>query len=91
MNFLKRRIAANVEIAIAPDGAVQEVVQEVDSGMPSLGRNRWSTTFLVVGSALLGATAIAFWNRRTIAGMRAQMEAGNNRAPATRPADEEIF
>jgi hypothetical protein len=45
-----------------------------DSGSP------WSTTFLVIGSALMGATAIALWNRRTISTLRSQLE------PAGRPA-----
>jgi hypothetical protein len=55
------------------------------------GRGRWSTTFLMAGSALLGATAIAFWNRRTIASMRAQIQSGSQTARLTRPSDEEIF
>jgi hypothetical protein len=54
-------------------------------------RGRWSTTFLMAGSALLGATAIAFWNRRTIASMRAQIQSGSQTARLVRPSDEEIF
>jgi|GEM_PF-6652683 len=50
---------------------------------------RWSTALLMVGSALLGATAIAFWNRRTIADLRDQMQrAIPTHAP---PTDEEIL
>lgn len=37
---------------------------------------RWSTVFLVTGSALLGATAIAFLNRRTIASLRSRLSSG---------------
>jgi hypothetical protein len=54
-------------------------------------RGRWSTAFLMAGSALLGATAVAFWNRRTIAKMRVQFLA-ESKAPQPRVnTDEEIF
>ena len=58
-------------------------------------RGRWSTGFLVVGSALLGATAVAFWNRGTIARLRKYLpsEAEYGSLPASRPVkhDEDIF
>ena len=59
-------------------------------------RGRWTTAFLVVGSALLGATAVAFWNRRTIAHLRASLptEAEHGPLPGSAAAtrnDEEIF
>jgi hypothetical protein len=45
----------------------------------------------MAGSALLGATAVAFWNRRTIAKMRVQFLA-ESKAPQPRVnTDEEIF
>lgn len=54
-------------------------------------RGPWSTAFLMAGSALAGATALALWNRRTIATMRNQMRAGSEaRVPASQP-EEEIF
>ena len=55
-----------------------------DSGM-----HRWSTTFLMAGSALVGATAIALWNRRTISHLRTRIE-GEGTAEAA-PGDHEMF
>ena len=46
-------------------------------------RRRWSTAFLIAGSALFGATAIALWNRRTIAHMRAEFQADRRVRPQT--------
>lgn len=54
-------------------------------------RGRWSTAFLMAGSALLGATAVAFWNRRTIANMRVQILAESGKPLARANTDEEIF
>ncbi len=54
------------------------------------GRERWSTAFLVVGSALVGATALALYNRRTIANMRAQIQAQPERSTSSPPMGEEI-
>lgn len=34
----------------------------------------WSTGLLMIGSALVGATAVAVWNRRTITEMRTYLE-----------------
>ncbi len=53
-------------------------------------RRRWSTAFLVAGSALLGATAIAFWNRRTIANLRIQLQAQPEQTIPGVPEDDEI-
>ena len=55
------------------------------------GRGRWSTAFLMAGSALLGATAVAFWNRRTIATMRVQILAEGAKPQPHLNTDEEIF
>ena len=54
----------------------------------------WKTAFLVFGSALLGATAVALWNRRALARIRSQalhedMEATDT--SETLRMDEEIF
>lgn len=57
----------------------------------SMGRGRWSTAFLMAGSAILGATAVAFWNRRTIANMRIQFLADSEQPQAPSRADEEIL
>jgi hypothetical protein len=54
-------------------------------------RGRWSTAFLMAGSALLGATAVAFWNRRTIANMRVQFLAEAAKPQPRVNTDEEIF
>jgi hypothetical protein len=54
-------------------------------------RGRWSTAFLMVGSALLGATAVAFWNRRTIANMRVQILTETAKPQPRANMDEEIF
>ncbi len=37
----------------------------------------WKTALLVCGSALLGATAVALWNRRTLAKIQAQSPANS--------------
>lgn len=62
---------------------------------PEAGRSRWSTAFLMAGSALMGATALALWNRRTITSMRAQIEAMSAvrelPAAAVLTVEEEIF
>lgn len=55
------------------------------------GRGRWSTAFVIMGSALVGATAVALWNRRTIAKMHAQIEAGTAADVRIVSKDEEIF
>ncbi len=59
--------------------------------VPARGR-RWSTAFLMVGSALLGATAVAFWNRRTIANLRTQFPPDLEYTLTPNPPnEEEIF
>ncbi len=54
-------------------------------------RGPWSTAFLMAGSALAGATALALWNRRTIATMRKQMRAGSEVKVSASQSEEEIF
>jgi hypothetical protein len=54
-------------------------------------RGRWSTAFLMAGSALLGATAVAFWNRRTISHMRIQILAEAAKPQPLVNLNEEIF
>ncbi|MHB1936886.1 MAG: hypothetical protein ACYCOR_09895 [Acidobacteriaceae bacterium] len=58
---------------------------------PEARRGRWSTAFLMAGSALLGATAVAFWNRRTIANMRIQILSESAKPQLQGNTDEEIF
>jgi hypothetical protein len=58
---------------------------------PAPSRGRWSTAFLMAGSALLGATAVAFWNRRTIANMRVRILAEAAKPQPRVNMDEEIF
>lgn len=59
-------------------------IAKVQPEEPETKKRRWSTAFLMAGSALLGATAVAFWNRRAIANMRVQLltEAANPRVEA---------
>lgn len=65
----------------------------VEGAAPESGRGGWSMAFLVVGSALMGATALAFWNRRTITSLRAQIDAMSTSSldPSPNKKDEEIF
>ena len=86
MEFRNSRNMVLAERAMQP----LEEFQAEDRKTPRTGQDRWSTALLMVGSALLGATAIAFWNRRTIASMRAQIEAQPERSVATPPRGEEI-
>ncbi len=83
------RFRRSVKAAVPQES--QEGLEIGGSDQPAPGRERWSTTFLIVGSALLGATALAFWNRRTIASLRAQIEAGSAAAPGVPRSDQEIF
>jgi hypothetical protein len=68
----------------------QEVAgRDFDNTAPR--RGRWSTAFLIAGSAILGATAVAIWNRRTIANMRTQFLAEPRQPLPQVQTDEEIF
>lgn len=65
----RRRVASDdpgSESAPAEDGA---------RSMPGPLHGRWTATFVLVGSAVMGATALALWNRRAIIDMRAQIDA----------------
>ena len=68
----------------------EEVVGTIPSGT-GVRRGRWSTAFLIAGSAILGATAVALWNRRTIANMRVQLLAESPHPSPDGQPDEEIF
>lgn len=79
-----------------PDEARQaagfvETLPGRSESLPARGRERWSTTFLIVGSALFGATALALWNRRTIANLRSQIESRSIPASAEKNQDQEIY
>lgn len=69
------------------DAKVIQRAPEEDQSEPRpdepVPRRRWSTAFLIAGSALFGATAIALWNRRTIAHMRAEFQAEGRVRPRT--------
>jgi hypothetical protein len=69
----------------------RELIATVPPAEPRPSRGRWSTAFLMAGSALLGATAVAFWNRRTIANMRVQILAEAVKPQPRANMDEEIF
>ena len=69
----------------------REQIAAVPPMEPLPTRGRWSTAFLMAGSALLGATAVAFWNRRTIANMRVQILAEAAKPQPRVNMDEEIF
>ena len=86
MRFRRRKASDNAE---EESGLEQEPVDFEPAPPPDAGRHRWSTAFLVVGSAMAGATALALWNRRTIENMRAQIQAQPEpQAPAPRQGDE---
>ncbi len=87
MKFRRNRTPASSAETVKPE----QEFQELASGPGGSARGRWSTGFLMVGSALVGATALALWNRRTIATMRAQIQATSERAVPSISADEEIF
>ena len=59
-------------------------------------KNRWKTALLMFGSAVVGASAVALWNRRTVAQLQAQAPAREEgvgtfpRRTGTR-MEEEIF
>lgn len=65
----------------------EEAVESFEPPPAEPGRHRWSTAFLMVGSAMVGATALALWNRRTLENMRTQIKAQPE--PAAPPRDEE--
>ncbi len=69
----------------------REQIAAVPPVEPFPSRGRWSTAFLMAGSALLGATAVAFWNRRTISNMRVQILEEAARPQPRVNTDEEIF
>ena len=73
------------------DLEAHEQIAEISTAKPVPNRGRWSTAFLMAGSALLGATAVAFWNRRTIASMRVQILAEAAKLQPRVSLDEEIF
>ena len=64
---------------------------DTDRNQSALPRRRWSTAFLVAGSALLGATAIAFWNRRTISNLRVQLQTQPEQTIPDVREDDEIL
>lgn len=72
-------------------GPSQERTARTSPSEVATKRRSWSTAFLIAGSAILGATAVAFWNRRTIANMRLQFldESEHPRPPVH--TEEEIF
>ncbi len=46
----------------------------VKSDVKRLGRKEWRSRLLLVSSAVFGGIAVALWNRRTLAGIRLQLE-----------------
>lgn len=66
-------------------------IATIHSEEPVTKKGRWSTAFLMAASALLGATAVAFWNRRTIANMRVQFLAESAKPRPEAHTEEEIF
>ena len=73
------------------DLETHEQIAAIPTVKPVPNRGRWSTAFLMAGSALLGATAVAFWNRRTIASMRIQILAEATKLQPRANLDDEIF
>lgn len=56
------------------------------SGEPgaSKGRRHWSTPLLMAGSALLGASAVAIWNWRTIVSLQNELASHSSRQAEAR-------
>lgn len=73
-----------------PESELYEIAQTPPRGTTPK-RGRWSTAFLIAASAIVGATAVAFWNRRTIANMRVQFLAESEHPQPPAHSDEEIF
>jgi hypothetical protein len=80
-----------MKLSLKRDIQDQEPIAAVPNTAPPPNRGRWSTAFLMASSALLGATAVAFWNRRTIANMRVQILAEAAKPQPRVNVDEEIF
>ncbi len=74
---------------------IWEAEEDLSSDWQEVGkeskRGPWSTAFLMAGSALMGATALALWNRRTIATMRKQIRTGEDAKGPASMSEEEIF
>ena len=87
MKFRVRRATAVPEIDADPMEESLALARE----NPGREDGRWSTALLMVGSALVGATAIAFWNRKTIAEMRTHMQAAAGKSTPAKPPEEDTF
>lgn len=62
-------------------------------GIKEQVRGHWSTPLLIAGSALVGATAVALWNWRTIVSLQTEL-ARHSESEAGNPSallDEDIF
>jgi hypothetical protein len=86
-----RRTEEMMKLSRKRDLEAHKQIAAVPTTEPLASRGRWSTAFLMAGSALLGATAVAFWNRRTIANMRVQILAEAIKPQPRANMDEEIF
>lgn len=72
--------------ASSPADSVREFEGTAASTVPEKNvGSAWSTGLLMIGSALVGATAVAVWNRRTITEMRTHLElnSGDSRQAAS--------
>lgn len=60
------------------------------SGEPgaSKGRRHWSTPLLMAGSALLGASAVAIWNWRTIVSLQNELASQSSRQAEARGEEQ---
>lgn len=86
---MKFRSNRNRPAIVEPAISEEQFVENAAAGP---GRGRWSTAFLIVGSALMGATALALWNRRTITNLRTEIDAMSaSAANSFSKKDEEIF
>jgi len=56
------------------DGRIERIGKANKRELADPPASRWSTALLMMSSALLGATAVAVWNRRTITQLRNQFE-----------------
>lgn len=86
MKFRKTRQTSNSD-----EDARRGNDQEATMRQQEPARGIWSTTFLIAGSALAGATALALWNRRTITSLRAQIQAQSELVVSSSSINEEIY
>ena len=65
------------EVSVTQDAVDAEQAPAADLEQAYAANSPWKTALLMGGSALLGATALALWNRRTLAKLQAESPANS--------------